>query len=362
MGKKIKAEMKAQRGAFVEGAAARGVDAAKADQIFEQVDKFAGYGFNKSHAAAYALVAYQTAWLKANYPVEFLAALMSLDVGNTDKLNTFRQELDRLGVPLLPPDVNRSEVSFAVETIGNGSRKAAVRYSLAAIKNVGEQAMPTSLKSAGRDGAFTDEFDFARRLGGRMANRRQMENLVRAGALDCLNANRRQIFESIDLLAKLGQAAAEERETSQANLFGEAAKDLAPAGACCPDIADWSPMERLDQEFEALGFYLSAHPLDAYGARLKRLRVVPSNALAEAVQGDSRRLAGVVLGRQERTSSKGNRFAYIRLTDTRRSLRGARVLGTVGRHPRVAGAQRTGAGHRGGAFGRRGRPVDGAED
>ena len=316
MGKKIKAEMKAQRGAFVEGAAARGVDAAKADQIFEQVDKFAGYGFNKSHAAAYALVAYQTAWLKANYPVEFLAALMSLDVGNTDKLNTFRQELDRLGVPLLPPDVNRSEVSFAVETIGNGSRKAAVRYSLAAIKNVGEQAMADLLEERGRDGVFTDEFDFARRLGGRMANRRQMENLVRAGALDCLNANRRQIFESIDLLSKLGQAAAEERETSQANLFGEAAKDLAPAGACRPDIADWSPMERLDQEFEALGFYLSAHPLDAYGARLKRLRVVPSNTLAEAAQGDSRRLAGVVLGRQERTSSKGNRFAYIRLTDT----------------------------------------------
>ncbi len=316
MGKKIKAEMKAQRGAFVDGATARGVDAAKAEQIFEQVDKFAGYGFNKSHAAAYALVAYQTAWLKANYPVEFLAALMSLDVGNTDKLNAFRQELDRLGVPLLPPDVNRSDASFTVEIIRNGSEKPAIRYALAAIRNVGEQAMAELVAEREENGAFTDEFDFARRLGGRMANRRQMENLVRAGALDCLNLNRRQVFENIDILVKLGQVAAEERETSQTNLFGEAARDLPPIGADRPDLADWSPMERLDQEFEAAGSYLSAHPLDAYGARLSRLRAVPSTALADVARGDTRRLAGVVLGLRERTSSKGNRFAYVRLADT----------------------------------------------
>ena len=316
MGKKIKAEMEAQRGAFIDGATARGVDAAKAEQIFEQVDKFAGYGFNKSHAAAYALVAYQTAWLKANHPVEFMAALMSLDLDNTDKLIVFKQELQRLDVSLLPPDVNLSEASFSVEIVANGIEKRAIRYALAAIKNVGEQAMTDLVAERERNGTFGDEFEFARRLGGRIANRRQMENLVRAGALDGLNSNRRQVFESIDMLVKLRQAAAEEREANQTNLFGEAAEDLTPIGSDRPEIADWSRNDRLEHEFEALGLHLSAHPLDTYETRLRRLRVVPSNALGSAGGGGSRRLAGIVSAKKERTSSKGNRFADIELSDS----------------------------------------------
>ncbi|MEQ9575305.1 MAG: DNA polymerase III subunit alpha, partial [Rhodospirillales bacterium] len=188
MGKKIKEEMDQQRQLFVDGAVQREVDGRKASDIFDQVAKFAGYGFNKSHAAAYALVAYQTAYLKANHPVEFLAASMTLDQHNTDKLNVFKQELDRMGVDLLSPDVNKSQVKFSVERDGGTS---AIRYALAAIKNVGEGAMASLVEARKDGGPFKDVADFAHRLDPKVINKRQMENLIRAGALDSLNPNRR---------------------------------------------------------------------------------------------------------------------------------------------------------------------------
>jgi DNA polymerase-3 subunit alpha len=200
MGKKIKSEMEAQRNAFIDGAVARGVDRNQAGQIFDQVDKFAGYGFNKSHAAAYALVAYQTAWLKANYPVEFLAASMTLDLGNTDKLNTFRQELGNLGIPLLPPDINDSDVVFGVRAPENENELGAIRYALAAIKNVGAQAMESVVAERRKNGPYKDIIDFAERIGAKAANKRQLENLIRAGAMDSLHKNRRQLFEGVDIL------------------------------------------------------------------------------------------------------------------------------------------------------------------
>ena len=316
MGKKIQAEMDAQRDAFVDGAVARGVDEAKARQIFDQVDKFAGYGFNKSHAAAYALIAYQTAWLKANHPVEFFAALMTLDLGNTDKLAAIRQELQRLDIPLLPPDVNRSEAAFAVETVRNGNETKAIRYALAAIRRVGEQAMADLAAERETGGPFEDEFDFAQRLGGVLANRQQLENLVRAGALDPLNSNRRQVFETIDHLVRLGQAAAQDRESNQTSLFGEDGNGMPPVDRRRPDVDDWTAMERLDHEFDAVGFYLSAHPLDAYEHRLKRLGAVPYGEVARSGRAGTCKLAGIVAARQERTSSKGSRFAYVGLTDS----------------------------------------------
>ena len=316
MGKKIQAEMDAQRGAFVDGAIARGVDETKARQIFDQVDKFAGYGFNKSHAAAYALIAYQTAWLKANHPVEFFAALMTMDLGNTDKLGAIRQELQRLDIPLLPPDVNRSEGAFSVEVVPNGTERKAIRYALAAIRRVGEQAMTDLAAERESGGPFKDEFDFAQRLGGVLANRQQLENLVRAGALDSLNPNRRQIFESIDLLVRLGQAAAQDRESNQTSLFGETGDGMPPVERQRADVDDWTAMDRLDHEFDAVGFYLSAHPLDAYEHRLKRLGVAPYGEIARSGRGGICKLAGIVAARQERTSSKGSRFAYVGLTDS----------------------------------------------
>ncbi|MDH3918543.1 MAG: DNA polymerase III subunit alpha, partial [Rhodospirillales bacterium] len=315
MGKKIKSEMEAQRKSFVEGAVARSVPEAKAVEIFEQVNKFAGYGFNKSHAAAYAMVAYQTAYLKANHPVEFLAASMTYDMGNTDKLNVFRQELDRLGVPLLPPDVNASQADFGVERRPHGS--PAIRYALAAVKNVGAAAMAALVAEREAGGLFKDLGDLAGRLDNRVVNKRQVENLACAGAFDGLCGNRRQVFEGAETLIRHAAAAASERESAQVNLFGGDAAEQ-HARLALPEVEDWPAVERLRHEFEAIGFYLSAHPLDAYGGTLGRLRVTSYAELSARSGTDSgrKRLAGIVIGKQERTSRQGNRFAFVQLSDT----------------------------------------------
>jgi DNA polymerase-3 subunit alpha len=316
MGKKIPAEMEAQRQLFVDGAAARGVDARLADHIFDQMAKFAGYGFNKSHAAAYALVAYQTAYLKANYPVEFLAALMTLDLGNTDKLNVFRLELARLGIRLLPSDINRSEVSFTVEpdpTTG----KAAIRYALAAVKGVGGQAMGDLVAERTRGGRFEDLADLSRRLDAKSFNRRQFESLAKAGAFDSLNPNRAQTFAAADQLLRQASLAAEERESRQESLFGKLDPSFVPRAAL-PLVPDWPSAERLQHEFAAIGFYLSGHPLEPYGKSLERAGVirfaeVPAGLAAN--EGARFKLAGIVVDRKERTSARGNRFAFVQMSD-----------------------------------------------
>ena len=316
MGKKIAAEMEAQRKDFVDGAVGNGVDKAQAGRIFDQVDKFAGYGFNKSHAAAYALVAYQTAYLKANYPVEFLAASMTLDLGNTDKLNVFRQELDRLKIPLLPPDINKSGVVFGVETIVNGTNVFAVRYALAAIKNVGRQAMEELVAERNTNGTYADLADFATRLGQSGANKRQFENLVRAGAFDSFDPNRKRLFEAAEGVMRLATQSAHERSSGQESLFGGALSEDDNMRLRLPDTLDWPVMERLTQEFEAVGSYLSAHPLDAYAGQLRRLRVTDAADLTTGMAGTAPNVAGVVISRQERTSAKGNRFAFVQVSDT----------------------------------------------
>jgi len=313
MGKKIKAEMEAQRKAFIDGAVARGTVLRVAEHIFEQVAKFAGYGFNKSHAAAYALVAYQTAYFKANHPVEFLAASMTLDLGNTDKLNVFRGECDRLGIRLLPPDVNRSEVEFAVEATPQGP---AIRYALAAVKGVGAQAMRELVAERRANGPFRDLFDLARRFDVKSFNRRQFESLAKAGAFDALNRNRAQSFAAAEMLLRYAAAAADERASQQVNLFGD---DAGARGPALPLVQDWPPIEKLQQEFDAIGFYLSSHPLDAYGKSLERVGVVRFGDLPTrlAAGGSTRfKLAGIVIGRKERTSARGNRFAFVQMSDT----------------------------------------------
>jgi DNA polymerase-3 subunit alpha len=314
MGKKIKEEMDAQRKLFVDGAVAQGVPAAKADHIFDLVAKFAGYGFNKSHAAAYALVAYQTAYMKANYPVEFIAASMTLALGNTDKLNVFRQELNRLGIRLLPPDINRSGVGFTVE---QGKDGAAIRYALAAVKGVGAHAMEAIVAERAKNGPFRDLFDFAGRLDTRSFNRRQFESLAKAGAFECLNRNRQQTFLAAELVLRHASAAAEERESQQVSLFGGAAGAAAP-NPPLPAAKDWPPIERLQHEFDAIGFYLSSHPLDAYGKSLERVGITGFADLPSrlAAGGSTRhKLAGIVVGRKERTSARGNRFAFVQMSD-----------------------------------------------
>ncbi len=323
MGKKIKAEMDAQRGAFVEGAQARGVPRDRAEYVFDLVDKFAGYGFNKAHSAGYALVAYHTAYLKAHFPVEFLAATMSYDMNNTDKLAEFRQELVRLGVPLLPPDLNSSEADFIVEALSlddvpeDGS-KFGIRYALGAIKGVGRAAMDLLVAERGKNGPFADLFDFAGRIDPQVINKRQLENLAAGGAFDGMVANRARIAASLDLLLSHAQSAQQDRKSGQSNLFGDSVGGAAQA-APLPEMPDWPQAERLQRELDAIGFYLSAHPLDAYGTALVRLGVVPSTSLLTTVQGAGGsarvKLAGVVLGKQVRTSQKGSRYAFIQLSD-----------------------------------------------
>lgn len=311
MGKKIKEEMDAQRQIFVDGAKTKSVPPAQASMIFDQVQKFAGYGFNKSHAAAYALVSYQTAYLKANYPVEFFAASMTYDLGNTDKLNTFRQELARLRVPLLPPDINKSRPYFSVEILEED--KAAVRYALAAVRNVGDQAMHQLVAERDAKGPFKDLGDFARRIDNKSVNKRQLENLACAGAFDSLNADRAQTFAAIETVLKHAGAAAEARGSNHFNLFGEA--DDAPVPL--PIVESWLGTEKLQREFDAIGFYLSAHPLDEYAKTLGRLGVIRQADLASKAGFEARivKLAGIVVGRQERVSARGNRFAFLQMSD-----------------------------------------------
>jgi len=314
MGKKIKAEMDAQRNIFVDGAKARGVDGAQAAQIFEQVNKFAGYGFNKSHAAAYALVAYQTAWLKANYPVEFLAASMTLDMGNTDKLKVFKDEIRKLEIDLLPPNINESFGMFSVRQPVAGEEKGAIRYALAAVKNVGAQAMDALVEERQANGPFQDIWDFAERVGGKVANKRQLENLIRAGAFECLDINRRKLMEGVDIILKTANAAEREREDNQVNLFGGDSGLKIVQQQTLPEVDDWPKIERLNEEVSAVGFYLSAHPLDSYGSTLERLGVVPFSSLTAASAGSRPKLAGVVEEKRERTSAKGNRFAFVKFS------------------------------------------------
>jgi len=320
MGKKIQSEMDAQRQTFTDGAVARGVPKDKASRIFDQVSKFAGYGFNKSHAAAYAMVAYQTAYLKANYPVEFLAASMTLDMGNTDKLGVFRQELDRLEVPLLPPDINRSTAVFSVdrEKPADKEDKGAIRYALAAIKNVGRMAMETLVADRQEQGEYRDIFDFAQRVEPHLINKRQLENLVCAGAFDGLLPNRAQAHAAVEPLLRFAQLSASERGSNQQSLFGAETVPTGPAFAL-PDRPDWPAADKLQHEFDAVGFYLSAHPLDAYGTTLDRLGVQSARALPAhlAASGGAARikLAGTMIGKQERTSARGNRFAFVQLSD-----------------------------------------------
>ncbi|MSO53652.1 MAG: DNA polymerase III subunit alpha [Rhodospirillales bacterium] len=312
MGKKIKEEMEEQREVFVSGAAARGVPKQRAAQIFEQVAKFAGYGFNKSHAAAYALVAYQTAYLKANYPVEFFAASMTSEIGNTDKINGFRQELSRLDIPLLGPDVNFSNAAFTVGEDEKG--RPGIRYGLAAIRNLGEGAVETLVQERTANGPFKDMVDFAHRLDPHAFNKRQLENLARAGAFSGFTSNRKQVFDSIDALWRQAGARDRDAKASQMGLFGAAESGARPLQLAVTE--DWTPVERLKQEFDALGFYLSAHPLDAYERALKRLKVRRSAEVIEEGRPGPVVLAGTVIAKRERTSGRGNRYAFVQMSDT----------------------------------------------
>jgi DNA polymerase-3 subunit alpha len=308
MGKKIASEMAKERPKFIDGAVANGVDKAKAGEVFDLLEKFANYGFNKSHAAAYAVVSYQTAWLKANHPVEFMAGVMNCDIHLTDKLAVYADEVRRgLGIEIVPPCVNRSGAVFTVE---NGK----ILYALGALKNVGVEAMRLIVEARG-DKPFTTLFDLARRADLKRVGKRPLEMLARAGAFDQLDPNRRRVLDSLDRLVQWSAAVHEARESSQVSLFGEGGEDLPePRLAGTPD---WLPAERLTEEHAAVGFYLSGHPLDDYMGPLKRRGVVTYAETEERARRGPHiaKIAGVVAARQERKSARGNRFAFVQLSD-----------------------------------------------
>ena len=310
MGKKIKSEMDAERGRFVSGAVERGLTRDTANEIFDACAKFAEYGFNKSHSAPYAFITYQTAWLKANHPVEFLAASMTLDKSNTDKLSEFRQEAQRLGIAVEPPSVNRSGVDFDVHRDASGA--LSIRYALSALKGVGT-GQAQALVSARGEKPFASLGDLARRLNPRDVNKKVLESIAAAGGFDELEPERASAFASVEAILALANRTQEESRAGQNALFGaETGEDLAPARA-----APWPATEKLRREFDAVGFFLSGHPLDGYTNVLARLRVERWADFARGVKQGvlSGKLAAVVLDRSERRTKSGSKMGILQLSD-----------------------------------------------
>ena len=316
MGKKIKEEMDEQREIFITGSAENDISQQLASDIFDQIASFAGYGFNKSHAAAYALVSYQTAWLKANYPVEFLAASMALDSANTDKLSVFRQDCLYLGIEVLPPDINASEASFITE-IYNG--EPAIRYALGAVKNVGAEAMSALVSEREENGQFSSLDDFALRLPSDGGNKKQMENLAKAGAFDRLHANRRQCVDAVEQILSIADFNRKQQQSDQVSLFGAETGAEAEISLRMSSGPDYSASERLEKEHEALGLYLSAHPLDSYAQQLVKLDVIDASQLEQLLSSGTEtarvKLAGQKTSFSENVSARGNRYAFAGFTD-----------------------------------------------
>jgi len=312
MGKKIKAEMDAQRERFVSGAAKDGLDKAKANEIFDLLAKFADYGFNKSHAAAYALVAFQTAYLKANFPVEFMAASMTLDLDNTDKLSEFRREAQRLGFKVIPPSINRSGVVFDVVYDEEG--KGSILYALAAVKGVGRQAIEAVVEARGNE-PFKDLADFARRINPKALNKRTLENLIAAGAFDELEPDRAKACASIDAMMSLAQQSYEAANGGMIDMFGGMAS--ADVQLRIGPYEPWPAAERLQREYDAVGFFLSGHPLDEYGEFLQKLRVQSWVDFCRSVKAGNSvgKVAATILDRQERRTKTGNKMGILTLSD-----------------------------------------------
>jgi DNA polymerase-3 subunit alpha len=306
MGKKIRKEMEQQRERFVSGAIQRGIQPGQADTIFELLAKFADYGFNKSHAAAYAMVSYHTAYMKTHHPVEFLAASMTLDMSNTDKLSEFRSEAQRLGIKVEAPSVNRSGATFEVSD-------GTIYYALAGLKGVGAQAVELIVE-ARKDGLFTSLADFAARVSPRAINKRVIESLAAAGAFDALDSNRARVFAGSEAILAACQRSHEAATMGQNDMFGGAAD--APT-IMLPQVEPWLPAERLRREYDAIGFFLSGHPLDDYATALKRLRVQSWAEFSRAVKtgATAGKVAATVVSRMERRTKTGNKMGIIGLSD-----------------------------------------------
>ena len=312
MGKKKPEEMEKLRVKFLEGARQNKIAEKKAEKLYELIQKFAGYGFNKSHAAAYAVVCYHTGYLKAHYPTEFMAALMTTDMGNQDKIVGYFTECRDLGIKVLGPDVNESQKNFAVVD-------GAIRFGLAAIKNVGEGAVDSVLAIRADSGRFTSFFDFCRRVDLHKVNKRMLEGLIKAGAFDSLGAKRSQLMAMLDQAIEDGAAAQQERERGQTSIFGEelngdgsAHGHIEPA---LPNVPEWDQAQRLKYERELTGFYITAHPLARYEATIHALATATTVGITELSDGKEVRLCGIIATVKSMLTKKGDRMAYMTLED-----------------------------------------------
>ena len=328
MGKKMRDEIPKQRKMFTEGAIKNGIAEDVAGKIFDQMEKFASYGFNKSHAAAYSLVSYHTAYLKAHYPVEFMCAIMSLDITNVEKLLFYKEEGKKMGYKVLPPDINKSDADFAVED-GN------IRYALAAIKSVGAANMKAIEDERKLRGPFKDISDFIHRIDIKQINRRQLEQLIKAGAFDSIEKNRGKLFANLDTIISHIASSTELKNSSQSSLFG--VEEL-QAKVKLAEKPDWPELERLQLEAEAVGFYLSAHPLDSYSRGIERLGVKKCNEVMQGIRtGDTIRakLAGCVNSFQKRISKNGNKYAFLEISDGSSNFEGLLFSEAMARYEEV---------------------------
>ena len=315
MGKKMRDEIPKQRQMFTEGAIKNGIDGEVAKSIFDQMEKFASYGFNKSHAAAYSLVSYHTAYLKAHYPVEFMCAVMDLDITNTDKLATFKAECKALGIEVLKPDINESLAKFSVQ---NGK----LRYALGAIKGVGEANMNAIIEARNKGGKFKDISDFINRVDAKQLNRKQLEQLIKAGAFDCIEPKRGKLYANMETILQNISSATEMKTSAQSSLFGV---EEYSSKVKLFDAPDWPDLEKLRLEASVIGFYLSAHPLDVYSNSLKRLRIKNcQDVLTNIKTGDSIKatVAGCVESLQKRISKSGSKYAFLNISDTTGNVEG----------------------------------------
>jgi DNA polymerase-3 subunit alpha len=312
MGKKKPEEMEKLRVKFLDGAKQNKIPGKKAEKLFELIQKFAGYGFNKSHAAAYAVVCYQTAYLKAHYPTEFMAALMTTDMGNQDKIVGYFTECRDLGIKVLGPDVNASQKDFAV---ADGT----IRFGLAAIKTVGEGAVDSVLAVRAATGPFKSFFDFCRRVDLRKVNKRMLEGLIKAGAFDSTEAKRSQLMAVLDHAVEDGTAAQRERDVGQTSIFGEELNGHEPSATMTtpplPAIAEWDQAQQLKYERELTGFYITAHPLTRYEATLKTLATATTADLAELSDGKEVTICGIIATVKAMLTKKGDRMAYLTVED-----------------------------------------------
>ena len=307
MGKKKREEMAAQREKFLSGCHARKVPAKKAERIFDLMAEFAGYGFPKAHACTYALLAYWTAYLKTHYPVEFMAAMLTSETGNTDKVVKYIHEARGMGITVMPPDVNSSDMNFT--PVGE-----AIRFGLCAIKNVGENTVKGVLEARHLLGRFRSFFQFCEAVDARLLNRRVLESLARSGALDGLGAHRAQMIAGIDKAMERAQRTQHAQAVGQHGLFlGQQAPP--PEAESLPDAAEWQEHELLAAEYATLGFYISGHPLDKYAGRLKDLKAVELGSLEGERTGDDIVVAGIIVASRPMRSKKGARWAIYTLQD-----------------------------------------------